>query len=335
MHPVLDNMVSHGCHALCNLALMVREDKVHTAAVNIELLAKILASHGSTFTVPTRETVAPGRWPSHNVLGLRTLPQGEIGRVALLVLAVELTCGIEHIIKIAAGENAIFMSLVILGNIEIDRALALIGKSVVENLFDKLNLLYDVTRCMWLDAWRQHIEGIHHLVIVKRVLLHNLHGLNLLKTCLLCNLVLALVGIVLKVADIGDVTHVAHLVAEVLQVAEQHIEGDGGTCMAKMSRAIDSGTAHIKTHIGGIERFEQLFPARERVVYHKSVFHNVIYYILLSHLKLRVALRFCLRRSLSGFCLVISSGFCSLSGALMSQSSCVYSNSARNSREWW
>ena len=269
------------------------------------------------------------------MLGLCTLPQGEIGRVALLVLAVELTCGVEDIVKIATREDTVFMRLVILGNIEIYRALALIGKAVVENLLDKLNLLDDVTRRMWLDAWRQHIEGVHHLVIVKCILLHYLHRLNLLKTCLLCNLVLALIGIVFEVTDIGDVTHVTHLVAEVLQVAEQYIESDGWTCMAKMSRAIDSGAAHIKTHIGGIERFEQLFLARERVVYHKSVFHNVIYYILFSHLKLRVALRFCLRRSLSGFCLVISSGFCSLSGALMSQSSCVYSNSARNSREWW
>ena len=120
VHPVLYHMVSHCSHTLCNLTFVVREHKVHTATMYIELLAKVFAAHCSTLTVPAGETIAPWRWPAHDMLRLRTLPQCKIGWIAFLVLTIKFACRVQHIIKVTARQNTILVCLVILGNIKID-----------------------------------------------------------------------------------------------------------------------------------------------------------------------------------------------------------------------
>ena len=103
--------------------------------------------------------------------------------------------------------------LVILLHVEVDRTVALVGKTVVENLLNELLLLDDVARSVRLDARRQHVERLHGSVIAVGVVLCYLHRLELLQACLLLNLVVALVSVVLQVAHIGDVAHIAHLIA--------------------------------------------------------------------------------------------------------------------------
>ena len=103
--------------------------------------------------------------------------------------------------------------LVILLHVEVDRTVALVGKTVVENLLYELFLLDDVARGVRLDARREHVERLHGSVIAVGVVLCYLHRLELFESCLLLNLVVSLIGVVLQVANIGDVAHVAHLVA--------------------------------------------------------------------------------------------------------------------------
>ena len=112
----------------------------------------------------------------------------------------------------------------------------------------------------------QHTQHIHVLVIAVGVVLGYLHGLQLLQTGLLGNLVFALVGIVLQVAHIGDVAHIAHLIAQMLQIAEQQVEGDGRTGMPQMGVAIDGWSTHIHAHMGGVNRLEALLLARQRII---------------------------------------------------------------------
>ena len=133
---------------------------------------------------------------------------------------------------------------------------------------------------MWLNTWRKHVQGIHNLVIMECILLYHLHRLNLLQTCFLCNFILTLIGIVLKMPYVSDVTYITYLVTEVLQITEQHVECYRRTCMTQMCRAVDRGTAHIKSHVGCVQWLEQLFLTRKSIVYHKLVFH--IYNTILS-----------------------------------------------------
>ena len=266
VHPVVDHLVALRCHSLCDLTLVVREDEVHASAVYVEMGTQIFASHGRALAVPSRETVAPGTWPAHDMLGLCLLPQGEVGLVVLLSHAVELARCVFHVVEVASRENAVMIFLVIFLYVKIDRAVAHISKSVVEDLLHELLLLNDVACGVRLDAWRQNVEGLHGCVIAVGVILRYLHWLKLLQACLLLDLVVAVVCIVLQVSHIGDVAHIAHLVADMLEITEQNVEGDGRTCVSEMWIAVDSGAAYIHAHVWSMQRLEQLLLSGERIV---------------------------------------------------------------------
>ena len=93
------------------------------------------------------------------------------------------------------------------------------------------------------------------------VVLCHLHGFQLFQACLLGYLILALVGIVFEMSHVGDVAHIAHLVADVLEVAEQEVEGDGGTGVAQMCIAINGGAANVHAHAARNDGAKQLFTA--------------------------------------------------------------------------
>src|SRR3546814_8641698 len=64
------------------LVLMVREDQVLPARVNVDRIAQMLLDHGRAFDMPARPPASPGRLPAGKVVR-RRLPQHEIRRVAL------------------------------------------------------------------------------------------------------------------------------------------------------------------------------------------------------------------------------------------------------------
>ena len=248
------------------LALMVWEHQVHAASVDVEHLAQILASHGSAFAMPTRESVAPRRGPAHDVFGLSFLPQGEIGLVVFLAYASQFTALVLDVLQRATAQDSVFEFLVVSLDIEIDRSVRLIGKAVVENLLNQLLLFDDVPCGMRLDRGAQHVQRIHILMIAVGVVLCYLHRLQLFQSCLLGNLVFALVGIVLQMTYIRDVTHVPYFIAKVFQVTEQQVEGDGRTGMTQMGIAINGRTTDIHAHMRGVDGLETLFLTSQRIV---------------------------------------------------------------------
>ena len=160
------------------------------------------------------------------MLGLSLLPQGKVGLVALLAHAVELAAVVNHVLQVASTQLAIVVVLVVFLHVEIHAAVALVGVAVLQYFLHQLLLLDDVACGVRLDAGRQHVESLHGGMVAVGVVLCHFHRLELLKACLLGNLVLAGVGVVLQVTHIGDVAHVAHLIAQVLEVAEQHVKCD-------------------------------------------------------------------------------------------------------------
>ena len=99
---------------------MMREDQVHTTAMNVEVVAQIFPSHSRTLAVPTGETVAPRRGPAHDMLRLRTFPQRKINRVTFLLRTIKLTGRLQHVFDVTTGEDAITMVFVVFLHIEID-----------------------------------------------------------------------------------------------------------------------------------------------------------------------------------------------------------------------
>ena len=73
---------------LRDLVLVVREDVVDAAGVDVEPLAEVFEGHRRALEVPAREALAPARRPLEGALFAGGLPQREVGRVALVVLDV-------------------------------------------------------------------------------------------------------------------------------------------------------------------------------------------------------------------------------------------------------
>lgn len=69
------------------------------------------------------------------MLRLCTFPECEVDRVMLLVLSVQCTGRIQHILDIATGKDPVVMIFVVFLYIEINGAFAFVGISVVEDLF--------------------------------------------------------------------------------------------------------------------------------------------------------------------------------------------------------
>ena len=80
----------------------------------------------------------------------------------------------------------------------------------------------------------------------------------------------------LEVAHVGDVADVAHLVAEVLEVAEDDVEGDGRACVAEVGVAVDGGAADIHAHPPLMQGAEELFLTAQSIVNQQLLFHNEV-----------------------------------------------------------
>ncbi len=242
------------------------EHQIHAPTVDVEVVAQVFAAHRRTLAMPSREAVAPRTGPPHDVLGLCLFPQREVGLIALFAHAGQLTTVVHDVFEVSSGQDAVFVGLVVFLHIEVDRAVALIGKAVGKDLLHQLLLLDDMPGGMWLDARRQHVECLHRRVVAVGIVLRHLHRLQLLQPCLLRDLVVALVGIVFQMAHVGDIAHVAHLITQVLEVTEEHVKGDGRPGMPQMWVAINRRTADIHAHIGRVTRLEQFLTSGERIV---------------------------------------------------------------------
>src|SRR5580765_7937166 len=64
MDPVTGGVFMITDRALCYFTFMVRKLKIHTATMNIKLVAKIFTTHGGAFYMPAGKSFTPGAWPS-------------------------------------------------------------------------------------------------------------------------------------------------------------------------------------------------------------------------------------------------------------------------------
>ena len=141
MHPVMHPGGAAGSDVLSDLALVVREHQVHSAAVYVELAAQVLLSHHGALQMPSREAFAPRGRPFHNVLRLSLFPYREVERSPLVALAVEFTGAFERIVEVAAGQYAVTVVRIVLAHVEIYASVGLVGVAGVENGLDGFYLL--------------------------------------------------------------------------------------------------------------------------------------------------------------------------------------------------
>jgi len=192
---------------------MMRENQVHSSAVNVEVLTQIFASHSGTFGMPAGETVAPRRGPAHDMFRLRLFPEGEIGGITLFTLSVKVAGGVQYIIQIASGKFSVVMILVIFGYIEIDGAFTFVSISGVQNLLYQLDLFDDMARSMRFDTWREHVEGFHCFMVAVQIVLNDFHWFQFFQTGFLGNFVFSFVGIMFQMTYVSDIAYITYFIS--------------------------------------------------------------------------------------------------------------------------
>ena len=112
---------------------------------------------------------------------------------------------------------------------------------------------------MRFDTGWQHIKRIHGLVVAVYIILNHFHRLQFIETGLFSYFVFTCIGIIFEMSHIGYIPHIAYFISQVTKVAKKDIEGDGRPGMSQVWIAVYSGTTHIHSHIGSMERNKFLF----------------------------------------------------------------------------
>ena len=91
--------------ALRDLVLVVREDQVRPATVNIHLRAEDGCRHRRALDMPARSPASPGTLPPR-LARLGSLPEGEVARIMLALVRLDARAS-QHRLLVAAREFAI------------------------------------------------------------------------------------------------------------------------------------------------------------------------------------------------------------------------------------
>ena len=220
VEPVAHERAPGSRFALRDFALMVGELVLQTPAVDIDAFAKVLHRHGRALDVPARKTLSPGAGPAHDMPLFRSLPEGEVARMALVRVDIDTGPRLQ-LLGPATRQLAIPSEPL---HVEVDRAVRLVGKAQVDQLPDHLDLLDDVSGSPGRDIGPDDVQGIHVFEIAARILLRDLHGMHLPGPGEVLDLVFSLVGVIAEVSHVGDVLDVQHLVAEESKIAHDDIE---------------------------------------------------------------------------------------------------------------
>ena len=139
MHP--DPRQRHPARGLGlrDLVLVVGEDEVRAAAVDLEVGAEHLLRHRRALDVPAGPPVAPRRRPERVLAVLARLPQREVER-ALLELGRARLLALVHLVGIAVGELAVAVEA---ADAEVDVAARLVGVAALDQRLDQRDDLGD------------------------------------------------------------------------------------------------------------------------------------------------------------------------------------------------
>ena len=214
VQPVPGEAVAHGL-GLGDLVLVVREDQVHAARVDVELRAQVGLAHRDAFGVPAGAPRPPRRRP-RRLAGLGALPQREVTRIALTRRD---ALALVHVVDPVAGQLAV---VGVAQNVEVDVAPAGVGVPVVDQPLDQLDHLGDVPGGTGLGRRGQHAKRVVRL------------GEGPLEGgCPLPPRPARVGGLVEDlVVDVGDVADECHVVALGGQPAPQHVERDTAAYVA-------------------------------------------------------------------------------------------------------
>ena len=198
VQPVFDELRVVRAFGLRYLVLVVREDEVAAAAVDVDGLAEVFRGHGAALDVPAGASLAPRALPER-LAGLRGLPEREVERALLALVDLDARAGVELF-------EALLRELAVLGearHAEVDVAVRFIGVALFDKLLDDVDDCVDFVRRARVDGRAADAERVGVGVVFGDVFLRELGDGD-------AHLVRAVYHLVV---DVGEVLHVGDFVA--------------------------------------------------------------------------------------------------------------------------
>ncbi len=251
VEPEVHELLAGGAHGLGALVLVVGEQQVLAAAVELEVVAQVLGGHHRTLDVPARAAAAPGGVPA-GLVGAGRLPEGEVQGIALLLPHLHADAA-AHLLHVATGEEAV---LRIAADAEVDVAVHGVGVATLDESLDEGDDLRDVLGDQRVDRGRLDVQLPGVLVVQGDVPLRHLPEVHPLLAGAVDDLVV----------HVGEVLDVGHLVAQVLQVAADHVARHEGEHVPHVGLVLDGHAADVHAHLAGAQGLELAEGAGHAVV---------------------------------------------------------------------
>ena len=251
VHPVPHEQLPGRGLRLGGLALVVREDQVGAAAVQVDGRAELAQGERGALDVPARAARSPQRLP-RGLARRRRLPEHEVERIALVgVVGPSPALGgqREHLITVVVTDLTEALER---AHAEVHGPPRLVRVATVEHHADEAEDVVDGRRGARLAEARQRVEDAHVRVEAG----HLLGGQVEVVDAELARLAQDVV------VDVGDVADALRFVAEVAQAPLQDVVGDVHRGVAEVRRVVRSDTARVHRDHGPRLEGDDLAPRR-------------------------------------------------------------------------
>ena len=207
--------------------------------------AQVAVDHGGALGVPAGTALAPRALPRW-LAGLGGLPQGEVERVALVLVLLD-ACTHHEVIDVAAGDLAVG-GVAAYGEVHV-AVVRRVGVPTVDKRLDHADHGADLLGGAGAHIGVEHIGGAHDADELVRELGRDLLG----RAALLVGAIDDLIVDVREVLGEGD------LVAARDEPAADHIEADERTGVADVDVVVDGGAAHVHADLALLDGAELFF----------------------------------------------------------------------------
>ena len=242
-----------GALGLRDLVLVVRENQVKAAGVNVDRRAEVLVDHCRALDMPARTALAAPRRIPRGFARLCRLPDREIHRVLFLLAYADARTRLQLLHRLMAELTVVRIGLGAEIHIAVRRK---VGVTVVEQLLHNVD-----NRVHCLGGARMHSRLADTQPLGIRVILLDITVSDDVEVHAL------FVGLVNHlVVNVGEVLDKLHLVAAVLKVATQQVEHDERARVADMEIVIHGRAAGIHFDLARRDRDELLLLAGQGVV---------------------------------------------------------------------